>query len=174
MAKTGEHLTSYLDTLGLKPGASLEDINTTYYTIIKKFPQNPTEEEEARLQKVKHAYDLLRRTYVPRQRKPLQNLVNRRFLVPAIGSLAAILLVILVAMNYSTIRLKMTHYDSGAVLRFKNQAEPFGEVVGFETQHRFPTGNPSPAYAIRLAGKDETVWISQRLVVNGMVPADSN
>ena len=76
-------------------------------------------------------------------------------------------------MNYDTIRLKMTHYESGSVLRFKSQDVPFGEVVGFEALHRFPTGNPSPAYAIRLAGKDETVWISQRLVVNGMVPADS-
>ena len=173
MAKTSEHLTVYLETLGLKPGASLADVNTTYYMLIKKFPENPTEEEEAQLQKVKHAYDLLRRTYVPEKRKPLQDLVSRRYLVPAIGALAAILLVVLVAMNYSTIRMKMTRYEPGAVLRLKDQAVPFGEVVGFEAQHRFPTGNPSPAYSIRLSGKEETVWISQRLVVNGMVPADS-
>lgn len=173
MAKTSEHLTSYLDTLGLKPGASLEDVNTTYYMLIKKFPENPTEEEEARLQKVKHAYDTLRRTYVPEVRKPIQDLVNRRFLVPAIGALAAVLLVVLVAMNYGTIKMKMTRYEPGAVLRLKSQAVPFGQVVDFEAQHRFPTGNPSPAYSIRLAGKDETVWVSQRLVVTGMVPADS-
>ena len=173
MGKTSEHLTSYLETLGLKPGASLEDVNTTYYTLIKKFPENPTEEEEARLQKVKHAYALLRRAYTPEERKPLQVLLDRRFLAPVVASLAAVLLVVLVVMNYSTIRLKMTHYESGAVLRLKNQDQPFGQVVGFEAMHRFPTGNPSPAYAIRLAGKDETVWISQRLVVNGMVPVAS-
>ena len=174
MAKTSEHLTSYLDTLGLRPGASLADVNTTYYTLIKRFPENPTEEEEARLQKVKHAYDLLRRTYVPEEKKPLQDLVNRRYLVPAIAGVAAVLLVVLVAMNYSTIRLKMTHYKPGAVLRLKSQAVPFGQVVGFEALHRFPTGNPSPAYSIRLAGKDETVWVSQHLVVSGMVSAASN
>lgn len=173
MAKTSDHLTSYLDILGLKPGASLEDVNTTYYTLIKRFPQNPTEEEEARLQKVKHAYDLLRRTYVPEVRKPIRDLVNRRFLVPAIGTLAAVLLVVLVAMNYGTIKMKMTRYEPGAVLRLKSQSVPFGQVVDFEARHRFPTGNPSPAYAIRLADKDETVWVSQRLVVTGMVPADS-
>jgi hypothetical protein len=86
---------------------------------------------------------------------------------------AAVLLAVLVAMNYGTIKMKMTHYEPGAVLRLKSQAVPFGEVVGFEARHRFPAGNPSPAYSIRLAGKDDTVWISQRLVVNGMVPASS-
>ena len=173
MGKTSERLTNYLDALGLKPGASLEDVNTTYYTLIKKFPENPTEEEEAQLQKIKHAYDLLRRTYVPEEKKPLQVLLDRRLLAPAVASLAAILLVVLVVMNYGTIRLKMTHYESGSVLRFKNQAEPYGQVVDFEAMHKFPTGNPSPAYAIRLARKNETVWISQRLVVNGMVPVSS-
>jgi hypothetical protein len=173
MGKTSEHLTIYLETLGLKPGVSLEDVNTTYYTLIKKFPENPTEEEEAQLQKVKHAYALLRRAYTPEERKPLQALLERRFLAPAVASLAAILLVVLVAMNYDAIRMKMTHYKSGAVLRLKNQDQPFGQVVGFEAMHQFPTGNPSPAYSIRLAGKDETVWISQRLVVSGMVPASS-
>ena len=173
MGKTSEHLNTYLETLGLKPGVSLEDVNTTYYTLIKKFPENPTEEEEARLQKVKHAYALLRRAYAPEKRKPVEALLNRRVLVPVIASLAVVLLGVLVAMNYHTIQLKTTHYESGAVLHLKNQDQPFGQVVGFEAMHQFPNGNPSPAYAIRLAGKEETVWISRRLVVNGMVPASS-
>jgi hypothetical protein len=169
-----EHLKRYFETLGLKPGAPVDEISTTYYTLIKRFPENPTEEEEARLHEIRHAYDLLRRAYVPAEKKVLAELMHRRLLVPVLSVLTVLAIGVLVAMNYSTIKLKMTHYENGAVLRLKNQSEPYGQIVGYEARHLFPEGNPSAAYSIRLAGQDETVWVSERLVVNGMVPASSN
>ncbi len=173
-AKTRGRLHQYLETLGVRPGASLEDVSTAYYTLIKKFPENPTEEEEERLKKVKYAYDFLRHAYAPPKKKPLRALATRRMLVPLLACLAAVGLLVLVKMNYGAIKIRVTHYENGAVLRFSDQAAPYGEVVAFEARHQFPAGSPSPAYAIRLAGKDETVWISQRLVVTGMVPASSH
>ena len=175
MAQTvaGGRLNQYLETLGVKPGASPEDVNTAYYTLIKKFPQNPTEEEEERLQKVKYAYDFVRHAYAPVKKKPLLALPDRRILAPVLAGLAVIGIVVLVAMNYGAIRLKMTHYENGDVLRFKNQSAPYGQVVGYEALHPFPSGYPSPAYSIRLADREETVWISRRLVVNGMVKASN-
>ncbi len=164
------HLNRYIEVLGLRPGATLDEVNTTYYTIIKKFPENPTEEEEARLQELKHAYDMLRRSYAPRE-KGIEVLLNRRLLIPTLSALTVVLLVALVALNYGTIKLKMTHYQTGAVLRLRSESQAYGEVVGFEPLHTFPIGNPSAAYAIRLTGGQQTVWVSERLVVNGMAPA---
>jgi hypothetical protein len=88
------------------------------------------------------------------------------------GLLSAAALVVLVAMNYQTIRLKTVHYGKGTVLRLKSGNEPFGKVVGFEARHQFPTGNPSPAYAFQTTDQAGTIWISQRVVVNGMVPVE--
>ena len=165
------HLNRYLEVLRLRPGATLDEVNTTYYTIIKKFPENPTEEEEQRLQELKHAYDMLRRSYAPREKKVIEVLLNRRLLIPTLSALTVVLLVALVALNYGTIKLKLTHYNTGAMLRLKSESQPYGEVVGFEARHSFPIGNPSAAYAIKLAGGQQTVWVSERLVVNGMTPA---
>ena len=67
----------------------------------------------------------------------------------------------------------MVHYDNGTVVALKGRSEPYGRIVGFEPVHRFPAGNPSSAYEIRLEGRDTTVWVSERLVVNGMHPVRS-
>jgi hypothetical protein len=169
-----EHVSRCLATLGLKPGATLDEVNTTYYTLIRRFPENPTEEEEALVQGIRHAYALLRRAYVPPEKKVLAVVMNRRILLPSLAVLTVLLLGALVAMNYNTLRLKMTHYEAGEVVRLKDRSEPYGQIVGYESRHEFPTGTPSAAYSIRLSGRDETVWVSERLVVNAMVPASSN
>jgi len=164
----------WLETLGLRPGVSLEEINTAYFTLIKRIRENPTEEEEARLTELRQAYDRLRKSYVPAARPSIAAPGNRRLMVPALAILSIMLLGALVVMNYGTIKMKMTHYDKGATLRLKDKTEPFGQVVGYENPHRFPTGNPSPAYAIHLSGREETIWVSERVVVIGMTPVSSN
>ena len=169
-----EHVSRCLATLGLKPGVSLDEVNTTYYTLIRRFPENPTEEEEALVQGIRHAYALLRRAYVPPKKKGLAVVMSRKILVPALAVMAVLLLGALVALNYNTLRLKMTHYDNGVVMRLKDKGEPYGQIVGYESRHQFPTGTPAAAYSIRLSGRDETLWVSERLVVNAMVPASSN
>jgi hypothetical protein len=170
-----EHLKRYFETLGCKPGVPLDEVSTNYYTLIKKFPENPTEEEEERLKEIRHAYALLRRAYVPAQKKAMAAVFgNRRVLLPVMAGLMLLSLGALVAMNYSSIKLKITHYKAGEVLRMKNHSEPYGQVVGYEARHHFAVGDATGAYSIRLAGKDETVWVSERLVVTGMVPASCN
>jgi hypothetical protein len=169
-----EQVSRYLATLGLKPGVSPDAMNTTYYTLIKNSPDNPTEEEEVRLQEIRHAYSMLRRAYVPPEKKVLAVVMHRKILMPALGVLTLLMLGALVTLNYHTLRLKMTHYEAGAVMRLKDKGEPYGQIVAYESRHRFPTGAPSAAYSIRLSGRDETIWVSERLVVNAMVPAASN
>jgi hypothetical protein len=168
-----EHVIRCLATLGLKPGVTLDAVNTTYYTLIRRFPENPTEEEERLVQSIRHAYALLRRAYVPPQKKVLAAVMNRKILLPALAVMTVLLLGALVAMNYNALRLKMTHYDTGVVMRLKEKPEPYGQIVGYESRHQFPTGAPSAAYSIRLSGRDENIWVSERLVVNAMVPASS-
>jgi len=167
------HLNRYLEVIGLQPGATLDDVNRAYFTIVKTMPENPTEEDEARIQELKRAYDMLRRAYVPQEEKGFEVLFDRRYLAPAAGVLAAIMVVLLVVMNYGTIRMKLVRYEPGAMLRLKSQTEPYGQVTGYEARHRFPNGNPSAAYSIRLRNGGETVWVSERLVVNDMARAQS-
>ena len=165
------NVSRYLATLGLKPGVSLDEVNTTYYTLIRRFPDNPTEEEEAKVQEIRHAYSMLRRAYVPPAKKRFLAVMDRKVLVPALAVATLLSLGGLVALNYNALRLRMTHYDAGVVMRLKNKSEPYGQIVGYEARHLFPAGSPSAAYSIRLSGRDETVWVSERLVVNAMVPA---
>jgi hypothetical protein len=173
-AKAGsDPLSRYFETLGLRPGASLEEINTTYFTRIKRIRENPTEEEEAKLVQLRQAYDRLRKSYVPAS-KPLFVAPNPRQLIPVLGVLSILLLGGLVYANWGALKIKMTRYDRGAVLRLKHKSEPFGQVVGYESRHQFPTGLPGAAYAIRLSGREETLWVSERVVVVGMVPFAAN
>ena len=167
---SGAAAARYLELLGVGPNASFDAINTAYFTCVKRFPENPTEEEEARLQEIKRAYDHLRRGYQPKTRKQARLQIDKRVVVP----LTALTLVALLAggvwLNWNTIRVKMVHYGGGTVLALKGQADPFGEITGYERSHQFPTGNPSAAYRLRLKQDGNEVWVSERLVVNGMTP----
>lgn len=167
---SAHHMQRYYEVLGLKNGATLDAINTAYYMLIRRLPENPTEEDEARLQEIKRAYEMLKRTHVPQQRKAVRVLLSRRLLIPVMSVLIAISLAALVAVNWSAIRLGMTHYEPGAVLQLKGQGQPYGQVTGFDPRHKWDTGNPSPAYSIRLQGTQDVVWVGERLVVNGMSP----
>ena len=167
----GGHLSRYLEVLGLRPGATLDEINTTYYTLVRTIPQNPTEEEEARIHELKRAYDMLRRAYVPQPKSGSGLSSVKRIAAPAAGALVVVAMAVLVAMNYHTLRMKMVHYAPGTTLKLNSGSEPYGEVLAYEAQHHFPTGNPSGAYSIRLKTSGETVWVSERLAVNGMTRA---
>ena len=160
----------YLEVLGVGPNASFDAINTAYYTAIKRFPENPTEEDEARLQDVKRAYDILKRNYQPKEEKSFHFAFDKRVALPLLGVTAAVMLAGLVALNWSTLRLKMVHYNAGTVVALKGHSEPYGQITGYEPMHQFPAGNPSGAYELKLDGRETTVWVSERLVVNGMQP----
>ncbi|HKQ98408.1 MAG TPA: hypothetical protein VJV75_11065, partial [Candidatus Polarisedimenticolia bacterium] len=152
-------------------GASLDEVNTAYFTLVKRFPENPTEEDEAYVQEVRRAYDIVRRRYVPPKAKALKVILDKRVMVPLFAVCVLALGGMFLWMNWNNVKLKVTHYGPGATLRLKNAATPYGTVTGYEAMHRFPAGMPSPAYSIKLDGKEETVWVSERLVVLGMVPA---
>jgi len=161
----------YLEVLGVGPNASFDAINTAYYTVIKRFPENPTEEDEATVQEVRRAYDIVRRRYVPPKAKAFQIVLDKRVMLPLLAISVLALGGTFLWMNWNNVQLSITHYEPGAVLRLRSAATPYGTVTGYESTHRFPAGVPSPAYSIKLSDKDETVWVSERLVVLGMVPA---
>ncbi|HET8945795.1 MAG TPA: J domain-containing protein [Candidatus Polarisedimenticolia bacterium] len=163
----------YLEVLGVGPNASFDAINTAYYTLIKRFPQNPTEEDEARLQEVKRAYDILKRNYQPKEEKSFHFAFDKRVALPLLGVTAVMMLAGLVALNWKNLRLKMIHYEQGTVVALKGHGEPYGRITGYESMHHFPAGNPSAAYEMKLDGRETTVWVSERLVVNGMQPLRS-
>ena len=147
-------------------------MNTCYFTLVKKFPENPTEEDEIRIQEIRHAYTFLKRAYVPPKKKPLSALLGRRHLVPILIIAALLGIGAIVTLNYKTLRLQLVHYKAGQWVRLKDKSEPFGEIVGFEARHRFPSGTPSGAYAIQTTGSREPIWVGERLVINGMVPME--
>lgn len=167
---TTDRMTRCLATLGLRPGASLDEINTTYYTILKRFPERPTEDDEAHMRDLRRAYEVLRRGYVPPRKKSAGFHLDKRFAMPLLGVATVALAGVLLYLNWGTVRLKITYYEPGVVLRLKTAAVPYGTIVGYNAQHRFPAGRPGAAYEVRLEGKSETVWVSERLIVNGMVP----
>jgi hypothetical protein len=160
----------YLEVLGVGPNASFDAINTAYYTAIKRFPENPTEEDEARLQEVKRAYDILKRNYKPKEERSFHFAFNKKVALPLLGVAALMMAAGLLALNWKMLRLKMVHYDKGTVVALKGHGEPYGTITGYEAMHRFPAGNPSGAYEMQLDGRETTVWVSERLVVNGMQP----
>jgi hypothetical protein len=166
-----ERLARCLEMLGLKPGASFDEINTTYFTILKRLPESPTADDEAYMRELRRAYDILRRTYVSPQKKAVQVLFdNKRLAIPLLGVATVVLAGVLLYLNWGTIKLQTTHYEPGAVLRLKSASAPFGTIVGYDAAHRFPAGRPGAAYEVRLADKPDTVWVSERIIVNGMVP----
>lgn len=159
-----------LELLGVGPNASFDAINTAYFMYIKRFPENPTEADEARLQEVKRAYDTLRRSYQPKAEKQARLAIDKRVAFPLMGLASIALLAVLIGFNWKTIRLKVVHYGNGTVLSLKGQGTPFGQVIGYESLHHFDTGNPSGAYQLRLQQDGNDVWVGERLVVNGMTP----
>ncbi len=165
-----EHVARYLQMFDLQPGASLDEVNTAYYTYIEELAKNPTEDDEARLHELRRAYDILRRAYVPPAKKAMAVLLDRRRTGPLVSVAVTALLIVLIWFNWGTIKVKMTHYEPGTLLRLKSGSAPFGTVVGYEPAHRFPAGAPAAAYEIRLDGQPATVWVSERTAVNGMTP----
>jgi hypothetical protein len=160
----------YLEVLGVGPNASFDAINTAYYTAIKRFPENPTVEDEARLQEVKRAYDILKRNYQPKRERSFHFAFNKKVAVPLLGAATVVMLAGLLALNWKSLRLKMVRYEKGTVVALKGHSEPYGQITGYEAVHRFPAGNPSGAYEMQLDGRETSVWVSERLVVNGMQP----
>lgn len=163
----------YLDVLGVKPGATLDEIHTAYYLHVEKFAHDPTERDIEEQRKLQHAYAVLRRAYEPSEGPPAAfsagiGRETRKWL--AVATVVAVVGAgALLYMNYATIRLHLTDVAPGTVLRVKDQAVPYGTVVGFDPTHRFHTGQPVPAYEIRRSDSGETVWLSKRVVVKGMV-----
>ena len=101
---------------------------------------------------------------------PVSFAFPRKEKLPALALAVVVLMGGLVALNWKSLRLRMIHYDQGTVVALRGHGEPYGTIVGYETMHRFPAGNPAAAYALRLEGRDTTVWVGERLVVNGMQP----
>jgi len=162
----------YLDVLGVKPGATLDEIHTAYYLHIERFAQDPTEEDLEEQRKLQHAYAVLRRAYDPSEASPKVTTGaggdTRKWVTIAVV-LAVVGAAALCAVNYSTIRLHLSEVEPGTVVKLKDRTAPYGTVLEFDDAHRFHVGQPVPAYKIRRADTGEIEWLSKRVVFKGMV-----
>jgi hypothetical protein len=165
----------YLDILGVKRGATMDEIHTAYYLLIEKYSHNPTEEEVEEQLKLQHAYNILCRSYdEPEERSTADKTGRDSKLLLKIGAFLLIVgIPALVAMNLSALKLRMADVDPGTVVRLKDSNAPYGTVLRFDPAHKFHVGKPAPAYQIQLRGSEEKVWLSKRVVVKGMVPVEA-
>lgn len=159
----------FRELLGVRPDATLEEINTAYFLLLEKLSVNPSDKEGEQQLELQHAYTILRRAHETAEPKLAASRWNPRVFVAVAGILLVVLIPVLVIMNLDWFTMATTEYETGDVLRLSNREAPFGTVVGFHPAHRFHTGQPGPAYQVRLAETGETVWISERVVVKGMV-----
>ena len=150
----------------------MDEIHTAYYLLIEQYSHNPTEQEAEDQYKLQHAYNVLRRQYDDGEAaQPVRDVdTDRRgrmwvMILSLLISGAALL-----ATNWSSIELAMAHLESGTVVRLTNSKDAYGTVLRFDKEHRFHTGNPVPAYEVRLAATGETVWLTKRVIIKGMTP----
>ena len=173
-----KHLTPYLKQFGLKKGATFQQVTARYFVAVKKFPVVPNKEEKEERKRLDHTYAILKRAYkAPASASRRMHRRRRRSSTTArvgagVGAVLLVGVVIVVAMNFSTLKLKMTGYDAGDVVRWKETGKTYGKVIEFEPAHRFPVGQPSAAYLIQLEDTTETVWISERVVEGAMTVAN--
>jgi hypothetical protein len=174
-----KELSPYLKVFELEPGASFKQITTRYYFCLEELPEKKTPEEKATEERLQHAYDILKRAYASENRveptiKKTRRGAKRSTTATAVVAIALVLAVgALLGMHKSDLQVKLTSYESGEVVRWKHDSDPYGKVLQFDQTHRFPTGQPSPAYEIQLAGQTDTVWIGERVVEKAMVAVRS-
>lgn len=173
----------YLRRFGLKPGATLQQITARYFACLEAFPPKMNPEQKAEKARVDHAYAILKRAYTSESpRKPTERKVRRtprattRSRAVTTGVVVALFVGagVLLTMNYSEIKLKLSDYEPGDVVRWEESNSPYGKVLQFDRMHDFGIGPPSPAYEIQLDGTTETVWVGERVVEKAMVPVGSD
>lgn len=178
-----QHLEPYLKRFGLKPGATFQQITARYFASLEEFPYHLTPEQKAEKQAIEHAYEILKRAYKAEKpdAQPVRKVSRRSPAATRSQAITTALVVallvgagILVMMNFSEIKLKVSNYHAGDVVRWEGSSGPYGKILQFKESHRFGTGNPSPAYEIQLEGTTETVWISERVVEKTMVRVKSD
>ena len=163
-------LSRYWSMLGLQPGTTLDQLETHYYLLVEKAPKNPTEDDQKRLHDLHHAYGVLKRAIESRAKAGalarMDSFVRRR--IALVSTVLVAGCVALVALNWTAIQTATRQYESGDVVRVRGSAEPFGTIESFVDQHRFENGKSAPAYVIRKAGTNETVYVQERTVEMAM------
>ncbi len=168
-------LARYWRALGIPPTDDLQKLDTSFYIVVEKFSSNPTEEEEARRSEMHRAYAVLRRSLAARgpvKSSPAEGggIATRRARV-LVGIAAAVGVAGLLWSNLGTLKMRWVRYEPGIVLRLAHTDTPYGTVVRFDPAHQFQVGAPVRAYELRLADGGRTVWLAERIVEKGMVPA---
>ena len=168
------YLNRYYEILRARPGATFKEITTAYYIRVQRLAENPSPGDFQRLQEIKHAFHALKRAFTARGPVKRKKKGAWKPVLLATGMIALFLAssTFLVVINYSSLKLVLTQREVGETLRWKDRPETYGQILAFDPEHPFDIGSPSPAYEIRLTDGSGTVWVSERIVENGMVPAD--
>ncbi len=167
-----DRIDHYLEKLGAKPDATIDEINTAYFGLLQQFSEVQTEEQANEMRELQHAYAIVRRHYTgPEPKKSIK--IDPGAWTPFIGALLLVTVLTFAILNFSSIELMITQYEPGDVVRWEHEQTPYGEILSYDPNHRFHTGEAAAAYEIRLAGTGEVVWLSHRIVVKGMTEMDA-
>jgi hypothetical protein len=171
-------LDQYLTLLGLRPGASLQQITSNYFFLLKKFPEHLSADQLAAKQQLQHAYEVLKKAYssrapvrVRRKRRKAQG-ERSRAITLGLGTALILLFGVFLALNSTNLKIQLVNHEVGDLLLWKGTNEPYGKVIQFQSDHSFSTGLPGPAYEIQLSDSSETIWVSERIVEDRMVKSD--
>jgi hypothetical protein len=143
-----------LRLLGLSAGASKREVDAAMKAVMKTVT-----DPERRREVQKAACVVATRGRVKRRRRRLRHV--SRFLI--VASLTLVVLTIFSGFQLATrFRHHIVSFDAGDPVYRLDDRTPFGVIVSFEAQHRFPNGALRDAYNIRLHPDDKEAWISAR------------
>ena len=176
-------------TLGVPPGASMDEINNAYYFALESLGQRLTEEQEERLQKLRHSYAVLSRAHeahgtknpppatpAPDPRAQFTNVgpgKSRRGAWTALAAVACLVLGGVMVVRSTAVQLKLNQFEPGTAIRVDGREGTYATVVEFDPAHRFHTGSPVAAYRLELADGTGEIWLAERVVEQAMSPVGS-
>jgi len=153
-ARDADRLDRALRLLGLSAGASKAQVDAAMKAVMKTVT-----DDERRREFQKAAYVVNTRGRVKRSRRRVRHV--SRFLI--VASLTLVVLTVFSGFQLSgRFRHHIVSFDAGDPVYRLDDRTPFGVIVSFEAQHRFPNGALRDAYNVRLYPDDKEAWISAR------------
>jgi hypothetical protein len=149
-----------LRVLGLKPGASMEDVKNAQLIYKSALADDRSPEARDKLERVEKAVRFV--TVCSRQRPKKRNrLHEHRFLILSVAML--VILAVFAWFHFAdALRPYLVDYEAGDVLHRYETGTRFGVVIDFEEDHLFPAGTRQDAYQIRLHPTDKEIWVAAR------------
>ncbi|MFQ5719082.1 MAG: hypothetical protein ACE5IK_06000 [Acidobacteriota bacterium] len=156
----------YLDVLGLKAGASPDQIAVAYFSARKALAARGTARAEERAATIDHAFAILKARARTRPADIIQRQVNR-FLIAAVITLAILSGFSAFQVN-RRLRPYLVSFSAGDHVYRADNRRSFGTVVYDDASHPFADGSRRHAYRIRLDDASGEIWMSARTATKAL------